>query len=91
MGANYSAAGYPSVFEFVRAVMASESNHLRAFVRFLRSTPAALKALQSRNWAGFAAAYNGRGYKANDYDTKLERAFEAVKAAAGQLDNLKSR
>jgi hypothetical protein len=33
-------------------------------------------ALKKQDWAAFAKAYNGPGYKANKYDTKLAEAYQ---------------
>jgi len=30
----------------------------------------------NKNWAKFAAAYNGAGYKKNQYDVKLQKAYD---------------
>jgi hypothetical protein len=75
MGSNYTAAGFATVEGFVLAMTESESQHLQAFVSFVKANKAMLKALQGRNWARFAAAYNGANYKANAYDEKLKSAY----------------
>lgn len=56
----------------------SEAAHMRAFVAFVKSDSAMAKALQDKNWAGFAKRYNGSGYKKNRYDEKLKTAYDAL-------------
>jgi hypothetical protein len=78
MGANFQEAGFTSVGDFVTAMMQSEKRHLDAFVSFIPNKPGALPALKALNWAGFAQAYNGDGYAANAYDTKMANAYNAL-------------
>jgi len=75
MGFNHGKAGYDTVQEFVGAMEESESKQLGAFVNFVESNSNMVKALQEKDWASFAYSYNGAGYKANAYDTKLEDAY----------------
>ena len=75
MGFNYKQAGYTSVQDFVKAMYASEDEQLMAFVNFIKSQKLDSK-LQARDWAGFAKAYNGPGYAANQYDKKLADAYK---------------
>lgn len=74
MGNNFKACGYNSVEAFVEAMKESEYNHLKAFISFVK-TNRLDKYLISKNWAKFAEGYNGSGYKANKYDTKLFEAY----------------
>lgn len=76
MGFNYQLAGFDSVEAFVAAMQRDERSQLLAFVEFVKnSTPVMLESLRTRNWAGFARAYNGPGYAVNAYDTKLASAY----------------
>lgn len=75
MGFHWKLLGYPSVQAFVNAMYRSEGDQLDAFVRFVKANPNLLSALKARDWARFAAGYNGPGYAANKYDTKLAAAF----------------
>lgn len=75
MGNNYRAAGFDSVQEFVLALTRTEAAHLRAFASFVLAHHGLHNALQKKDWTAFAKAYNGKGYKANDYDTKLKDAY----------------
>jgi len=76
LGSNFQAAGYPSVQAFVYAACQSEDEQLFSFCAFVKSNPAMHKALKVNDWAGFASRYNGPGYAANSYDTKLAAAFK---------------
>lgn len=76
LGSNYAAAGFPSVHAFVYDQLQGEDNQLMAFCAFVKANPAMHKALIKKEWATFARLYNGPGYKANSYDTKLAAAFK---------------
>jgi hypothetical protein len=76
MGDNFKAAGYASVSEFVLAMTRAEAEHLKAFSNFVLSHKSMHAALKKQDWAAFARAYNGPGYKANKYDTKLSEAYQ---------------
>jgi hypothetical protein len=78
MGANFAAAGYVSVQAFVLALTRTEAAHLCAFASFVSAHQAMHAALKKHDWAAFAKAYNGPGYKANDYDGKLRKAYQAL-------------
>lgn len=88
MGANHAAAGFATVEEFVLAMTRSEAKHLEAFACFVKSNRTMLKALRGRDWAGFAAAYNGSNYRANAYDEKLKAAYARHAKAAGGADGV---
>lgn len=74
MGFNYAMCGFDDVDAFVAAHKESADAQLAAFARFI-SRPRLLNALRSRNWKGFAAAYNGPGFAKNRYDAKLAIAY----------------
>ena len=74
MGYHWSALRYKSVKDFVKQMGEREANHLMAFIRFVRYNRLVTK-LQTQDWQGFARAYNGPGYRKNDYDGKLRRAY----------------
>jgi hypothetical protein len=75
MGFNWRLAGARSLAAFEAQMRTSEAEHLAAFVSFVRSHREMLAALQAQDWPGFARRYNGPGYAANRYDTKLAAAF----------------
>jgi hypothetical protein len=84
MGARYKEAGFRSVEEMVLAMTQSESAHLDAFVSFVQSDERLQKALQNKDWAGFARIYNGKGYAKNKYDTKMREHYDALKKSSAQ-------
>jgi hypothetical protein len=49
--------------------------HLDAFVAFVKNNKLDV-ALRNHDWETFARRYNGTGYLANQYDTKLEQAWK---------------
>ena len=78
MGNNHRAAGFATVDAFVEAMMQSEVAQLNAFVSFVASDKTMLSALRRKDWAAFAKAYNGAGYRKNLYDEKLEAAYQRL-------------
>jgi len=78
LGDNYARAGFGTVDLFVRAMCQSAAQQLTAFVAFIQFSPALIRAIDNRRWADFAKVYNGPNYKINDYDNKLEKAYEAA-------------
>lgn len=81
MGLNHRAAGFNTVQAFVEAQKENEAKQLESFCTFMRSEGLVLF-LVGRDWAGFARRYNGSGYAANEYDTKLQRAYERCKKSS---------
>ena len=73
---SYKLAGYDSVQSFVEN-MKSESEQLKAFLNFIKNNNI-ISFLQKKDWAGFACKYNGLGYKANQYDKKLQKAYGKI-------------
>lgn len=76
MGYHATNIGWRSVQAFVRAMQASQGDHLRAFTGWIKDNPRAHNALKAKDWATFALCYNGEGYKANKYDTKMAAAYK---------------
>lgn len=75
MGFNYAACDYDSVTEMVEAfVRLGEPEQLQAAVNFIRTNKLDDE-LRTHNWPAFARGYNGAGYAANKYDTKLAAAY----------------
>lgn len=79
MGFNHAAAGFPNLQHFINAMHKSEGAQLNAFVDFVLSQKLDDE-LREQRWADFARRYNGPGFKANQYDTKLAAAFETFSA-----------
>ncbi len=78
MGFNYKSMGYPDVDSYVAHMYTHERAHLEAFGLFCKANNL-IRFLQSKNWEAFAKAYNGPGYKQNNYDTKLASAYNRYK------------
>lgn len=80
LGENFVAAGYTSPQQMVLAfVEGGETEHLAAMVRFIKANKLDDE-LRAHNWAGFARGYNGPGYAANNYHTRLAAAFKRWQA-----------
>ena len=75
MGFNHKSAGFRNLQDFINAMYHSEGRQLEAFVNFIKSEGIA-KHLISKNWSEFARRYNGKSYKANRYDTRLQKAYQ---------------
>jgi hypothetical protein len=75
MGFNYRLAGYSDVNSFVKDMHVSEGKQLLAMMHFIQSNHLD-RALKNHDWAAFARGYNGSGYRQNQYDTKLARAYQ---------------
>lgn len=73
-GFNYSMCGYKSALEYLGKIWLGEKEQLESFTKFIKSAGIA-PYLKSHNWAEVAKRYNGAGYKANSYDTKLANAW----------------
>jgi hypothetical protein len=76
LGTNYQAAGFKTVQAFVEAMQhGGAAAHLNAMVAFIKANKLD-SPLRQHNWARFAGGYNGPGYAANNYDTKLGAAHQ---------------
>ena len=79
MGKNFKDCGCKSVEEFVTRMCTSEGEQLKLFVEYIkkRKLHQYLKPGHTGNipCAEFARRYNGREYKKNQYDTRLENAY----------------
>ena len=79
MGFNWQDLGYPSLQAFINAQYKDEGSQLDTMCRFIKVNKL-VDELQRQDWAGFAYRYNGAGYKANNYHTKLAKAFNQFNA-----------
>lgn len=75
MGFHWATCGCRSAEEFRGLMERSEADQMRLSLRFMQKTGVA-KWLKTKDWANFALRYNGRGYRANRYDTRLAQAYE---------------
>ena len=88
MGFNATSAGYSDAEAMVAAMMDSESNQLLAIARFLKNSKLDVP-LRQRDWATFAAGYNGPAYEKNQYDVRLQTAYSGF--SAGRMPDLQAR
>lgn len=74
MGFNHKECGYSSPESFIEKLKQGEAYHLEAFMSYLEARKIK-NYLQNKNWSAFAKAYNGPGYKKNEYDKKLKNEY----------------
>lgn len=74
MGFNYKVCGFDTVAAYVEAQEESEKNQLEAFLKFLEGNNI-MDSLRQKDWQQFAKRYNGPSYAKNQYDYKLEVAY----------------
>jgi hypothetical protein len=86
LGYHAESLGFPDVEAFVDDMTRSEADHLRAFGVFIATNryrgKTLLRLLQEKDWASFAAGYNGPAYAQNRYDVKLAEAYRKFSADA---------
>ncbi len=74
MGAHWAWLGYASVEALAADARAGIAGQLRLMTLYIEKA-GLVSALRSRDWTRFARGYNGPGYRANRYDTKLAAAY----------------
>jgi hypothetical protein len=74
MGAHWKMLGYDSVEALVADARSGAGGQARLMARYIEKTGIAWT-LARRDWAAFARAYNGPGYRRNHYDTKIAAAY----------------
>ncbi len=84
LGQNFSNLGMADAKTYVAKLAKSEKDQLDAFEGFVRANGLSDE-LRAKNWAGFASRYNGPGYAANQYDTKMAQAYARIKANPGSV------
>lgn len=72
LGSNHN--GWPEPLSFARAMQRSEENHLKSFESYCTENNL-MAHVKSKNWARFAAGYNGANYQEFNYDTKIATAY----------------
>lgn len=80
-GFNWRQCGTSSPQEFMTLMSRSERDQLELFGEFITRT-GLLPALKSKNWSTFARGYNGPGYAARGYHTRLAQAYRKYSAGA---------
>jgi len=81
MGFNYKVCGFDNVQQFVNAMCNGEKGQLQAFAKYVLGNKLD-GALRRKDWAAFAKGYNGPGYAANKYDTKMATTYNALKKSS---------
>lgn len=77
MGAHWRWLGYASIDALVVEVRGSVEGQVRLMARYIVKARLGDR-LEARDWAGFARAYNGPGYRRNRYDRKLAAAHAEI-------------
>lgn len=75
MGFNHQLAGFGSVQQLVAAMVEGEDAHLEALAGFIMANSRCRLGIRRRDWASFAACYNGPEFRRNDYDNRLAAAY----------------
>ena len=72
MGYHWEQLGYGFLGEFLQEMHRDEGAHLEAFMRYVKVNRSRgeflIEHLRRKDWAAFARAYNGPGYRKNRYD-----------------------
>ncbi|RFA31338.1 peptidoglycan-binding protein [Alkalilimnicola ehrlichii] len=76
MGFHWQRLGYEAAETFRAAMEVDDKAHLDAFIRFIATDNGLQQALRGRDWARFARLYNGPAYAKNQYDLRLQQAWE---------------
>lgn len=74
MGFNYKLCGCGSVVDFVGKMRTGCREQMLLWVEFIKRS-GMQPYLKRRDWERFAKAYNGSGYKANQYDERLKKTY----------------
>ena len=80
MGFHWKALGYDSVYDFVALMRRSEDDQLEAMARYIERF-GLVEPLRRADWPEFARRYNGKNYKENNYDKRLQDAHHAFSSA----------
>lgn len=75
LGLHWSSCGCPSLQVFINKLYKDEDSHLELFSDFVISS-GLTDELRNHKWKEFARQYNGPGYARNNYDTRLQQAYE---------------
>ena len=73
-GFNYKLCGCETLQEFINKMYKSEDFHLQLFTQYIKNSNLDDE-LINLDWKGFARGYNGPSYTKNQYDTKLQKAY----------------
>ncbi|MCI5074779.1 N-acetylmuramidase domain-containing protein [Oricola sp.] len=86
MGAHWKALGYASAEALVEEARSGAGGQTRLMLRFLQRN-GLTDVIRAHDWATFARAYNGPGYRTHRYDSRIAAAYarhaRGAKAPAG--------
>lgn len=80
MGMHWRHLKYPSAEAFYDAMCESEGKQLDAFVRFIKADASLWNAIKDKDWQRTARIYNGPNYRENNYDVRLETAYNRYRS-----------
>lgn len=86
LGENFRLCGFKFPEDLVARCVESEGGQLDVMVAFIRGRGLG-KYLVKKDWAGFAEGYNGPKFAENQYDAKLGRAYQAIRAGSSTAYN----
>ncbi|MBO5805812.1 MAG: phage terminase large subunit [Tidjanibacter sp.] len=75
MGMHWQMCGCSSPSHFRTLMEQSERAQMELAMQFLKKS-GILRWLKTKDWCNFALRYNGSGYRANRYDSRLEAAYQ---------------
>lgn len=84
MGAHWKRLGYASPDDLMARARSGPDGQIELMLRFIAANGLDVF-LRKRDWAGFARAYNGPGFRANRYDEKLASAYARHSSRTGNL------
>ena len=87
MGMHWRHLKYPSAEAFYDAMCESEGKQLDAFVRFIKADASLWNAIKSKDWQRTARIYNGPNYRENNYDVRLETAYNRYRSLSHEDHN----
>ncbi|HJV75798.1 MAG TPA: N-acetylmuramidase family protein, partial [Noviherbaspirillum sp.] len=82
MGFNYEAAGFRDVISFTKAMSRSETEHIKAFLKFAKSRPVLFNGLRDKNFERIAEGHNGENWRAinPEYASNIEKYYKEYKS-----------
>ncbi|MEM9280118.1 MAG: N-acetylmuramidase family protein [Pseudomonadota bacterium] len=75
MGSHWRWLGYASIDALVAEARDGAGGQVRLMMRYIKKA-GLIEKLQNHDWAGFARAYNGPGYRKYKYDRKMLAAYK---------------
>ena len=75
MGFHFREVGFGTVGSMWDFAKVNEANQVELGMRFIKSDPALIRAMQRKDWPTFAYYYNGQDYRENNYDARLLNAY----------------